>query len=80
VHQCIPTLGGSDKFSRFKVKATFLYIFLPAGHIERRFINVPFGASWAEVTMRTSAFDTPRRFFLDTVQVYYIGFYRNSYF
>ncbi|AQK73345.1 Tripeptidyl-peptidase 2 [Zea mays] len=40
-----------------------------SGHIERRFINVPFGASWAEVTMRTSAFDTPRRFFLDTVQI-----------
>ncbi|KAK3154839.1 hypothetical protein QOZ80_2BG0195730 [Eleusine coracana subsp. coracana] len=40
-----------------------------SGHIERRFINVPYGASWAEFTMRTSAFDTPRRFFLDTVQV-----------
>ncbi|RCV07666.1 hypothetical protein SETIT_1G263600v2 [Setaria italica] len=40
-----------------------------SGHIERRFINVPFGASWAEVTMRTSAFDTPRKFFLDTVQI-----------
>nr|CAB3447450.1 unnamed protein product [Digitaria exilis] len=40
-----------------------------SGHIERRFINVPFGASWVEVTMRTSAFDTPRRFFLDTVQI-----------
>jgi tripeptidyl-peptidase-2 len=41
---------------------------------------VPFGASWAEVTMRTSAFDTPRRFFLDTVQVSYIKFYLSSYF
>ncbi|WVZ74307.1 hypothetical protein U9M48_022508 [Paspalum notatum var. saurae] len=40
-----------------------------SGHIERRFINVPFGASWAEFSMRTSAFDTPRRFFLDTVQI-----------
>ncbi|KAL6911947.1 hypothetical protein ACP4OV_000752 [Aristida adscensionis] len=40
-----------------------------SGHIERRFINVPFGASWAEFTMRTSAFDTPRRFFLDAVQI-----------
>ncbi|XP_062222524.1 tripeptidyl-peptidase 2 [Phragmites australis] len=40
-----------------------------SGNIERSFINVPFGASWAEVTMRTSAFDTPRRFFLDTVQI-----------
>ncbi|CAN6252649.1 unnamed protein product [Urochloa humidicola] len=40
-----------------------------SGHIERRFINVPSGASWAEFTMRTSAFDTPRRFFLDTVQI-----------
>nr|CAB3450616.1 unnamed protein product [Digitaria exilis] len=44
-----------------------------SGHIERRFINVPFGASWVEVTMRTSAFDTPRRFFLDTVQVVFHG-------
>ncbi|XP_006647647.1 tripeptidyl-peptidase 2 [Oryza brachyantha] len=40
-----------------------------SGHIERRFINVPIGASWVEVTMRTSAFDTPRRFFLDAVQI-----------
>jgi len=48
-----------------------LYKYFPflTGHIERRFVDVPFGASWAEVTMRTSAFDTPRRFFLDTVQV-----------
>ncbi|KAF3340242.1 tripeptidyl-peptidase 2 [Carex littledalei] len=39
------------------------------GQIERRFINVPIGASWVEVTMRTSGFDTPRRFFLDTLQM-----------
>uniref|UniRef100_M8AQP4 tripeptidyl-peptidase II n=1 Tax=Aegilops tauschii TaxID=37682 RepID=M8AQP4_AEGTA len=44
-------------------------LYFKSGHIERRFINVPIGASWAEVTMRTSAFDTPRRFFLDTVQM-----------
>ncbi|XVF50835.1 hypothetical protein PTKIN_Ptkin04bG0135800 [Pterospermum kingtungense] len=42
--------------------------FLP-GHIERRYIEVPFGASWVEATMRTSGFDTTRRFFVDTVQI-----------
>lgn len=39
------------------------------GHIERRFIDVPFGATWVKATMRTSGFDTARRFFIDTVQV-----------
>ncbi|XP_058082097.1 tripeptidyl-peptidase 2 [Magnolia sinica] len=39
------------------------------GLIERRFIEVPCAASWAEATMRTSGFDTPRRFFVDTVQL-----------
>ncbi|XVE58530.1 hypothetical protein DITRI_Ditri04bG0176600 [Diplodiscus trichospermus] len=42
--------------------------FLP-GHIERRYIEVPLGASWVEATMRTSGFDTTRRFFVDTVQI-----------
>ncbi|WRX16951.1 Peptidase S8/S53 domain - like 10 [Theobroma cacao] len=42
--------------------------FLP-GHIERRYIEVPLGASWVEATMRTSGFDTSRRFFVDTVQI-----------
>ncbi|KAF0915843.1 hypothetical protein E2562_039168 [Oryza meyeriana var. granulata] len=48
---------------------TFSNLFFKSGHIERRFINVPIGASWAEVTMHASAFDTPRRFLLDTVQI-----------
>ncbi|KAG9441237.1 hypothetical protein H6P81_017091 [Aristolochia fimbriata] len=42
--------------------------FVP-GHIERKFLKVPLGASWVEASMRTSGFDTPRRFFVDTVQV-----------
>uniref|UniRef100_A0A5B6YUZ2 Tripeptidyl-peptidase 2 n=1 Tax=Davidia involucrata TaxID=16924 RepID=A0A5B6YUZ2_DAVIN len=42
--------------------------FLP-GHIERKYIEVPIGASWVEATMRTSGFDTARRFFVDTVQI-----------
>ncbi|KAG8652896.1 tripeptidyl-peptidase 2 isoform X2 [Manihot esculenta] len=42
--------------------------FMP-GHIERRFVEVPLGASWVEATMRTSGFDTARRFFVDTVQI-----------
>ncbi|KAI6696312.1 hypothetical protein NL676_016431 [Syzygium grande] len=39
------------------------------GHIERRYIEVPFGATWVEATMRTSEFDTTRRFTVDTVQL-----------
>ncbi|KAJ6876302.1 tripeptidyl-peptidase 2-like isoform X2 [Populus alba x Populus x berolinensis] len=42
--------------------------FVP-GHIERRYIEVPFGATWVEATMQTSGFDTTRRFFIDTVQI-----------
>ncbi|XWS50506.1 hypothetical protein CRYUN_Cryun12cG0092700 [Craigia yunnanensis] len=42
--------------------------FLP-GHIERRYIEVPLGASWVEATMRTFGFDTTRRFYVDTVQI-----------
>ncbi|PRQ60108.1 putative tripeptidyl-peptidase II [Rosa chinensis] len=42
--------------------------FLP-GHIERRFIEVPLGATWVEATMQTSGFDTTRRFFVDSVQL-----------
>ncbi|KAL5676861.1 hypothetical protein ACJX0J_012992, partial [Zea mays] len=34
----------------------------PLFDIFSRFINLPFGASWAKVTMRTSSFDTPRRY------------------
>ncbi|WMV20533.1 hypothetical protein MTR67_013918 [Solanum verrucosum] len=40
-----------------------------SGQIERRFIEVPFGATWVEATMRTYGFDTARRFFIDTVQL-----------
>nr|AFN53634.1 tripeptidyl peptidase II [Linum usitatissimum] len=39
-----------------------------SSHIERRFIEVPLGASWVEATVRVSEFDTTRRFFLDTLQ------------
>ncbi|KAL9240459.1 hypothetical protein vseg_014675 [Gypsophila vaccaria] len=39
------------------------------GHIERRYIEVPIGATWIEATMRTSGFDTSRRFFVDAVQL-----------
>ncbi|KAK4796287.1 hypothetical protein SAY86_028613 [Trapa natans] len=39
------------------------------GHIERRYIEVPLGATWVEATMKTSGFDTTRRFFVDTVQI-----------
>ncbi|XP_021765110.1 tripeptidyl-peptidase 2-like [Chenopodium quinoa] len=39
------------------------------GHIERKYIEVPHGATWIEATMRTSGFDTSRRFFVDAVQL-----------
>ncbi|KAJ0970189.1 hypothetical protein J5N97_023066 [Dioscorea zingiberensis] len=42
--------------------------FVP-GHIERLFIDVPLGATWAEATMKTLGFDTPRRFSIDTLQI-----------
>ncbi|KAK9724622.1 hypothetical protein RND81_05G087400 [Saponaria officinalis] len=39
------------------------------GHIERRYIEVPHGATWVEATMRTSGFDTSRKFFVDALQL-----------
>ncbi|CAH9123538.1 unnamed protein product [Cuscuta epithymum] len=39
------------------------------GHVERKFIDVPIGATWVEATMRASSFDTARRFFIDMVQI-----------
>ncbi|GMN44594.1 hypothetical protein TIFTF001_013779 [Ficus carica] len=42
--------------------------FIP-GRIERRFLEVPLGATWVEATMQASGFDTSRRFFVDTVQL-----------
>ena len=47
----------------------FFIFFDSLGHIERRYIEVPHGASWAEVTMKTSGFDTVRRFYVGAVQV-----------
>lgn len=40
-----------------------------AGGIERRFISVPEGTTWAEATLRMSGFDTPRRFYVNAVQL-----------
>ncbi|KAL8138735.1 hypothetical protein V2J09_004736 [Rumex salicifolius] len=48
---------------------SFTELKFTAGHIERRFIEVPRGATWAEATMKTSGFDVATRFFLDTVQI-----------
>ncbi|XP_059629254.1 tripeptidyl-peptidase 2 isoform X2 [Cornus florida] len=39
------------------------------GQIERRYIEVPIGATWVEATMRTSGFDTARKFMLDRIQI-----------
>ncbi|KAK2385123.1 tripeptidyl-peptidase [Trifolium repens] len=38
------------------------------GHIERRYTEVPHGASWVDVSIKTSGFDTPWKFYLDAVQ------------
>ncbi|KAL8257342.1 hypothetical protein R6Q59_029383 [Mikania micrantha] len=48
---------------------TFSGLSFQPGHIVRKFIKVPYGATWVEATMRTSGFDTPRRFYIDTVQI-----------
>ncbi|XP_024527545.1 tripeptidyl-peptidase 2 [Selaginella moellendorffii] len=48
---------------------SFLKLIFSPGHVERRFIAVPEGATWAEMTVRTSNFDTPRKFFLNAVQL-----------
>ncbi|KAK7270859.1 hypothetical protein RJT34_26343 [Clitoria ternatea] len=48
---------------------SFSKMLFQPGHIERRYIEVPHGASWAEVTMKTSGFDTARKFFVDAVQL-----------
>ncbi|XP_038974715.1 tripeptidyl-peptidase 2-like isoform X1 [Phoenix dactylifera] len=48
---------------------SFSNVSFQPGHIERRFIDVPLGATWVEATMRTSGFDTARKFFIDTVQI-----------
>ncbi|KAL8557152.1 hypothetical protein ACS0TY_004563 [Phlomoides rotata] len=46
----------------------FQMSFVP-GHIERKFVEVPIGATWVEVTMKTSGFKTARRFYIDSVQM-----------
>ncbi|KAK7315056.1 hypothetical protein VNO77_33588 [Canavalia gladiata] len=48
---------------------SFSKMLFQPGHIERRYIEVPHGASWAEATMKTSGFDTARRFYVDVVQI-----------
>ncbi|KAL6545206.1 tripeptidyl-peptidase II Tpp2 [Orobanche hederae] len=42
--------------------------FVP-GHIERKFLEAPIGATWVEVTMKTCGFSTARTFFIDSVQI-----------
>nr|GEW39471.1 tripeptidyl-peptidase 2 isoform X2 [Tanacetum cinerariifolium] len=48
---------------------TFSGLSFQPGHIVRKYIEVPYGATWVEATMRTSGFDTARRFYIDTVQL-----------
>ena len=51
------------------LQVSFSNILFQPGHIERRYIEVPQGATWVDVTMKTSGFDTPRKFYLDAVQM-----------
>ncbi|CAI9260290.1 unnamed protein product [Lactuca saligna] len=48
---------------------TFPGLSFQPGHIVRKYIEVPYGATWVEATMRTSGFDTSRRFYIDVVQL-----------
>ncbi|XP_071686212.1 tripeptidyl-peptidase 2 [Rutidosis leptorrhynchoides] len=48
---------------------TFSGLSFQPGHIVRKYIEVPYGATWVEATMRTSGFDTARRFYIDVVQL-----------
>ncbi|KAL5069857.1 hypothetical protein RYX36_020744 [Vicia faba] len=50
-------------------QVSFSKMLFQPGCIERKYIEVPHGASWVEATMNISSFDTPRRFFVDTVQI-----------
>ncbi|KAE9618283.1 putative tripeptidyl-peptidase II [Lupinus albus] len=50
-------------------RVSFSKLLFQPGHIERKYIQVPHGASWVEATMDTSSFDTARRFLVDTVQI-----------
>lgn len=40
-----------------------------AGGIERRFISVPEGTTWAEAKLRMTSFDTPRRVYVNAGQI-----------
>ncbi|XP_019427274.1 PREDICTED: tripeptidyl-peptidase 2-like isoform X2 [Lupinus angustifolius] len=50
-------------------QVSFSKMLFQPGHIERKYIEVPHGASWVEATMNTSSFDTARRFLVDAVQI-----------
>nr|KYP74790.1 Tripeptidyl-peptidase 2 [Cajanus cajan] len=50
-------------------QVSFSKMLFQPGHVERKYIEVPHGASWVEATMNASSFDTARRFFVHTVQI-----------
>ncbi|XP_057424626.1 tripeptidyl-peptidase 2-like isoform X1 [Lotus japonicus] len=50
-------------------QVSFSKMLFQPGHIERKYIEVPHGASWVEATINASSFDTARRFFVDAVQI-----------
>ncbi|KAL1319371.1 tripeptidyl-peptidase 2 isoform X1 [Arachis ipaensis] len=50
-------------------RVSFSKMIFQPGHIERRYVEVPHGASWVEATMKTSGFDTARKFYVDAVQI-----------
>ncbi|KAG4998232.1 hypothetical protein JHK85_029671 [Glycine max] len=50
-------------------QVSFSKMLFQPGHVQRKYIEVPHGASWVEATMNASSFDTARRFFVHTVQI-----------
>lgn len=46
-----------------------MMLYALTSQIERRYVEVPFGANSVEAIRRTSEFDTTWRFFVDGVQV-----------
>ncbi|KAG6541056.1 hypothetical protein Mapa_017543 [Marchantia paleacea] len=48
---------------------TFSDLSFTPGFTDRRFIVVPEGATWAEISIRCHGFDTPRRFLVSAVQL-----------
>ncbi|CAI8593694.1 unnamed protein product [Vicia faba] len=63
------TITKAKAVTNQSLQVSFSNMLFQPGHIERRYIEVPHGASWADVTMKMSGCDIPRKFFVDAVQM-----------